>query len=36
LKNGGAAAQAFEKVAASSNTGYARLGRLWGLRVHSA
>jgi len=36
LKNGGAAAQAFDKVAASSNTGYARLGRLWALRVHGA
>jgi hypothetical protein len=36
LRNGAAAAQAFDKVAASSNTGYARLGRLWALRVHGA
>jgi tetratricopeptide (TPR) repeat protein len=36
LKNGAAAQAAFDKVAASSNGGYARLGRLWALRTHSA
>jgi hypothetical protein len=35
-KNGGAAQQAFDKVAASSNGGYSRLGKLWALRAHSA
>jgi hypothetical protein len=35
-RNGGAAQQAFDKVAASSNGGYARLGKLWALRAHSA
>jgi tetratricopeptide (TPR) repeat protein len=34
-KNGAAAQQAFDKVAASSNNGYARLGKLWALRAHS-
>ena len=31
-----AAQQAFDKVASSSNNGYARLGKLWALRAHSA
>jgi len=35
-KNNAAAQQAFDKVAASSNNGYARLGKLWALRAHSA
>jgi Tfp pilus assembly protein PilF len=35
-KNSAAAQQAFDKVAASSNNGYARLGKLWALRAHSA
>jgi len=35
-KSNGAAQQAFEKVAGSSNAGYARLGKLWALRAHSA
>jgi hypothetical protein len=35
-KSNGAAQQAFDKVAASSNNGYARLGKLWALRAHSA
>jgi hypothetical protein len=35
-KNNSAAQQAFDKVASSSNNGYARLGKLWALRAHSA
>jgi tetratricopeptide (TPR) repeat protein len=35
-KNNAAAQQAFDKVASSSNNGYARLGKLWALRAHSA
>ena len=35
-RNNAAAQQAFDKVAGSSNAGYARLGRLWALRAHSA
>ena len=35
-KSNGAAQQAFDKVASSSNTGYARLGKLWALRAHGA
>jgi Tetratricopeptide repeat len=35
-KNNAAAQQAFDKVASSSNSGYARLGKLWALRAHSA
>src|SRR5579863_843674 len=35
-KNNSAAQQAFDKVAVSSNNGYARLGKLWALRAHSA
>jgi tetratricopeptide (TPR) repeat protein len=34
-KNGAAAQAAFDKVAASSNVGYSRLGKLWALRAHS-
>ncbi len=33
MKNVGDAQRAFEKVAASSNSGYARLGRLWALHA---
>jgi hypothetical protein len=35
-RNNAAAQQSFDKVAASSNNGYARLGKLWALRAHSA
>jgi hypothetical protein len=35
-KNNAAAQQAFDKVGGSSNNGYARLGKLWALRAHSA
>jgi len=35
-RNNAAAQQAFDKVASSSNNGYARLGKLWSLRAHSA
>jgi hypothetical protein len=35
-RNNAAAQQAFDKVASSSNNGYARLGKLWALRAHSA
>src|ERR1700722_3656351 len=35
-KNNAAAQQSFDKVASSSNNGYARLGKLWSLRAHSA
>jgi hypothetical protein len=35
-RNNAAAQQAFDKVAGSSNNGYARLGKLWALRAHSA
>jgi len=35
-KSNGAAQQAFDKVASSSNNGYARLGKLWALRAHGA
>jgi hypothetical protein len=35
-KSNAAAQQAFDKVASSSNSGYARLGKLWALRAHSA
>jgi hypothetical protein len=35
-KNNAAAQQSFDKVAGSSNGGYARLGKLWALRAHSA
>jgi tetratricopeptide (TPR) repeat protein len=35
-KNNSAAQQSFDKVASSSNNGYARLGKLWALRAHSA
>jgi hypothetical protein len=35
-KNNAAAQQSFDKVAGSSNNGYARLGKLWALRAHSA
>jgi Tfp pilus assembly protein PilF len=35
-KSNSAAQQAFDKVASSSNNGYARLGKLWALRAHSA
>jgi hypothetical protein len=35
-KSNGAAQQSFDKVAGSSNGGYARLGKLWALRAHSA
>jgi hypothetical protein len=35
-KSNSAAQQAFDKVAASSNNGYARLGKLWALRAHNA
>jgi hypothetical protein len=34
--NNAAAQQSFDKVASSSNNGYARLGKLWSLRAHSA
>jgi len=34
-KNGAAAQQTFDKVAGSSNSGYARLGKLWALHAHS-
>jgi len=35
-RNSSAAQQSFDKVASSSNSGYARLGKLWALRAHSA
>ena len=35
-KNSTAAQQAFDKVASSSNNGYARLGKLWALRARNA
>jgi hypothetical protein len=35
-KNNAAAQQSFDKVGGSSNSGYARLGKLWALRAHSA
>jgi tetratricopeptide (TPR) repeat protein len=35
-KSSSAAQQSFDKVASSSNSGYARLGKLWALRAHSA
>jgi tetratricopeptide (TPR) repeat protein len=34
-RNGAAAQVSFDKVAASSNSGYARLGKLWALHAHS-
>ncbi|HEY1725017.1 MAG TPA: tetratricopeptide repeat protein [Steroidobacteraceae bacterium] len=36
LHNASEAQKAFDKVSSSSNSGYARLGKLWALRTHSA
>jgi len=35
LRNPAEAQKAFDKVGASSNSGYARLGKLWALRAHN-
>ncbi len=36
LRNASEAQKSFDKVASSSNSGYARLGKLWALHAHSA
>ncbi|HEY3730309.1 MAG TPA: hypothetical protein VGL28_03495 [Steroidobacteraceae bacterium] len=36
LHNAAEAQKAFDKVSSSSNSGYARLGKLWALRTHNA